>query len=453
MTAHVMPHAPEAERAVLGALLLAPRRVLDECRVLVDADDFYMPAHGAIWRAACELDAAGSPVDPATLDDALRIEIPGQPAAHALMNRGGALYFSELMNEVVTVENVAFHARMIRGKANVRRMIVAAHEIAAAGMGEYGDPAEYLADAERRVLEITGRAQPDGYRHMRDVMRETVATVEKRYNRKQAITGVPTGIESLDAMTGGLQPGHLVIIAGRAKQGKTAFVMSCARHAATGANALQTAFPVLVVSLEMAAGELGERLTASEGSVDSVKLRNGFLERLDWINFSRAATVLAGAPIHVYARPATFAQIRSLARRWRARETRPDQLGLLIVDYVGLVQPDKGGGRRNRQEEIAAWSRGFKELAIELGVPVALLAQLNRGVESRADKRPTMADLRESGALEQDADIVGLVYREGFYDKNADPAKSELIIDGNRHGPTGTIPLRFDGAYVRFTEA
>jgi replicative DNA helicase len=443
------PHSLEAERAVLGGILLAPKQ-LAEVAAHASPADFYHPSHAAVFEAMQALDAAGIPLDAITVAQQLSANRDG----HKLRALGGEAWAAELTSAVVTTENLGYHARIVHGKALVRRLIEASQAIAAAG---YADPeaAEYIADAEKQVSAIAMDAAGGAaeYKHIRTVLKDTFASVEKRYEQKQVVTGVPWGWEALDTLTGGMHPGQLLIVGGRPKSGKTSLAMGAVEHATTGANINRAQVPTLVISLEMVAEELGTRLASSHGGIDGTRLRNGFLEQGDWIRFARSAGELSKAPLHVFDGSATFSRIRSMARRWRARETKPGELALLVVDYLQLIASDSRGKNWNREQEVAGWSRGFKQLAKELGIPVLLLAQLNRDADKRTDKRPIMSDLRESGAIEADADLVLLVYRDEVH--NADsPLKgiAEVIIGAGRHVPTGTVHLRFQGEYTRFSD-
>lgn len=437
-----LPAALDSERAILGGVLLS-RSVLSEISPVVEQADFHHPAHAAIFGAMRALDDAGAPID--FLSVYGRMQSDG--TAHRLAALGGEAYFVELTGAAL-VDGVGWHARRVRAKAERRRWVELAQGIVAKGLGE-GEDDEFFAAAEGLMSGMQGGGGTDDYRTIRQVLKSTHAIVEERYDRKRMITGVPAGFEQLDERTGGFQPGHLIVVGGRPKMGKTAIAMNCVQHATGPACRI----PALVFSLEMGETELGARLASAQGGVDSQRLRNGFLEQVDWIHFAKACGELAEAPIHVYDRPATFPRLRSLARRWRAREA-PQGLGVIVVDYLGLIASDPGRPRgMSREQEISNWSRGFKLLAKELGVPVILLAQLNRELERRPDKRPVMSDLRDSGAIEQDADMVLFVYRDEVYNaQTPHQGIAELIIGANRHGPAGTVFLRFEGEFTRFSD-
>ena len=413
----------------------------------VGAEDFYHPAHQAIFEAMIELDTSGKPIDQITVAEQLR----ATDRFNVLRSFEGEAYFTELTSAVVTIENIAFHARMVRGKATVRRLIEAANEIAAHGYGEYGDVEEFIDRAERSIFEIAQRSARSSFEPIKSVLKEAIKALEKRYERKQAITGVPSGYAKLDAMTAGFQPSELVIIAARPSMGKTSLVMNAVQNAA-----IEFGVPALVFSLEMSKESLVERLLCSESRVDSTRLRGGFLDQRDWVNLMRAASRIHEAPIWIDDTGApTLLEIRAKARRWRADSNifnKPDMHGIIVIDYLQLIQGAPQKSREaNRQQEISEISRGLKGLAKELRVPVIALSQLNRAVESRSDKRPQLSDLRESGAIEQDADVIAFIYRDEVYNKETtDKGIAEIIIGKQRNGAVGTVRLAFLNQYTRF---
>ena len=441
-----MPQNLVAEQSVVGGILLHPR-AFHNVADLVEPEDFYHPTLSAIFRAIIELDIAGKPIDQLTVAEQMR----SNDSYHKLRAFNGEAYFGELMNAVVTVENLPWHATMVRQKATARRLAEAAQEIAAKGRGDYGDVDEYIDESERRIFEIAQRTQKQSYVPVATILKETIKAIELRYERKQAITGVPTGFSKLDAITAGFQPGDLVIVAARPSMGKTSLVMNIAQNAA-----IDHKVPALVFSLEMSAESLMERLLCSDARVDSGRLRAGYLENRDWIHITQSAGRLAKAPICIDDSGApTLLEIRAKCRRWRADQNifkEPGQMGIIVVDYLQLVHGRPAGGRdNNREREIAEISRGFKALAKELKVPVVALSQLNRSVESRADKRPQLSDLRESGAIEQDADVIAFIYRDEVYNKETnDKGVAEIIIGKQRSGATGTVRLAFHNTFTRF---
>jgi replicative DNA helicase len=445
MSARVLPWSQEAEMSVVGGILLHPAAFVQVADT-VHVEDFYHPAHASIFNAMVELDESGKPIDAITVAEQMR----ANDSFHKLRAMNGEGYFAELTSAVVTVENIGYHARIVHGKATVRRLIETSQEIAAHGYGEYGDVDDFIDRAERAIFEIAQRSTKTSYEGVQKILARTIKAIEKRYDRKQAITGVPSGYAKLDALTSGFQPSDLIIIAARPSMGKTSLVMNAVQNCAIEFNV-----PALVFSLEMSKESLVERLLCSESMVDSVRLRGGFLEQRDWINITKAASRISEAQIHIDDSGApTLLDIRSKARRWRSDPSvfkTPDQFGVIVVDYLQLIHGRPAGKDNNREREISEISRGLKALAKELLVPIIALSQLNRAVESRADKRPMMSDLRESGAIEQDADVIAFIYRDEVYNKDTqDKGVAEVIIGKQRNGPVGTVRLRFLTQYTRF---
>jgi replicative DNA helicase len=443
----VLPHSLEAERSVVGGILLHPK-AFSQVVEHVAAEEFYHPAHQAIFQAMVDLDNSSRPIDQVTVAEQMR----ASETFKALRAFNGESYFAELTSSVVTVENIGYHARMVRGKATVRKLIEAAQEVAAHGYGDYGDIDEFIDSAERSIFEIAQRSQRSSYERLGKILKAAIGAIEQRYERKQAITGVPSGFHALDAMTSGFQPGDLVIVAARPSMGKTSLVMNCVQNAA-----IDFGVPCLVFSLEMSKESLTERLICSESRIDSQRLRGGFLEQRDWINLTKGASRISEAPIWIDDSGApTLLEIRAKCRRWRSDPAifkSIEQHGMVVVDYLQLISGRAGGGKdQNREREISEISRGLKALAKELRVPVIALSQLNRGVESREkDKRPRLSDLRESGAIEQDADVIGFIYRDEVYNKETpDKGVAEVIIGKQRNGPVGSVRLRFLNEYTRF---
>lgn len=449
-SARTMPWSLEAEQSVLGGCLLHCAAWTD-IATICSPSDFYHPVHESIAKAMERLSSVSKPIDPVTVIEQMRIN----DELHVLRAHGGETYFSELTSAVVTVENIGWHAKIVRARSVRRQWIVTAQEIAASGYTSSVDDVEFAERAELILSRMSRSSTKEVYRHVADVMRDSTRIVEARYSAQQVVTGVPTGFEVLDELTGGLQPGHLIIVAGRPKMGKSALAMSVAEHAACGTNIIGEQVPVLVFSFEMKDNELGLRMIASNGSIDAMRIRSGQLSATDWRRFAVSSAKIANSPMHIFDHSATFAKIRAQARRWRLRDTNDNKPAMIIVDYLGLIDSDPDTTRKNgtREREVAEWSRGFKTLARELAVPVVLLAQLNRQVESRQDKRPVMSDLRESGALEADADLVLLIYRDEVYHPNTKAEGiAEIIVGANRHGPAGTLFMRFDSEYVRFSD-
>jgi len=443
----VPPQSIEAEESVVGGILLHPSSFNRVAEFLV-AEDYYHPALKAIYEAMIELERASKPIDSLTVVEQMK----ALETIDKLRAFNGPDYLTELMGKVVTIENIEYHARIVRGKATARRLVSACSEIAARGYGEYGDVDQFIDAAEQEIFEVAQRSEKKSFEPIKKILKETIAALGQRYERKQAITGVPTTYTRFDDMTAGLQPGDLVIIAARPSMGKTAFVMNAVANAS-----VQFGIPALVFSLEMSKVSLGERLLCAQARVDSSKLRRGMLDQRDWVQITKAASDIAEAPIYIDdSGSPSLLEIRAKSRRWRADPRifkQPDQLGMIVIDYLQLIQ-GRAAKDDNRQREISEISRGLKALAKELKVPVVALSQLNRSLENREDKRPKMSDLRESGAIEQDADVICFIYRDEVYSKDQckedDKGVAEIIIGKQRNGPTGVCRLAFLNMYTRF---
>ncbi|HVM96385.1 MAG TPA: replicative DNA helicase [Candidatus Acidoferrales bacterium] len=429
----VPPHSIEAEESVLGGTLL-DNGALDRALEFVTPDDFYREAHRKIMRAMIDLSQRGEPVDLVTLSDALK-------GRGDLQDVGGGTYLAELADKVPTAANVTYYARIVRQKSVLRGLISTATEIATLGYESGANVDEFLDHAERKIFEISERKVRPQFFRIREIMVDSMKAIEQLYERKELVTGVPTGFIDLDRMTAGLQPSDLIVIAGRPSMGKTAFALNIAQYAGLNANT-----GVAVFSLEMSKEQLVLRMLCSEARVDQSKVRAGFAAERDFPKLAMAASRLAEAPIYIDDTPAlSVLELRAKARR--LKRERDSKLGLIIVDYLQLM---RGHDADNREQEISGISRSLKALAKELSVPVVALSQLNRQVETRAEKKPVMADLRESGAIEQDADVIAFLFRPIVYDKNAEERAAEVIIAKQRNGPIGTVPLTFMSEYTRF---
>lgn len=429
----VPPQDLEGERSVLGAMMLE-RSAVTACIETLKPEDFYRPAHGYIFEAILELFEKNEPVDEVTVHSALKL-------TGRLDAVGGIDYLNELCASTPTAANVDHYARMVRNAALTRKLINAATGIVSAGYEGASDVNVLLDQAESTVFEITSSRDQRSYTEMKDAVKDAFKQIEKLYERRDPITGVPTQYYDLDKMTSGLQPSDLIIVAGRPSMGKTAFALNMAQNAA-----LKTGTPVLVFSLEMSTAQLVMRMLCSEARIDAHKLRAGALSKNDWPRLARAAGDLAEAPIFID----DTGSIPVLEMRAKARRLKAERdLGLIVVDYLQLMR-----GRANsegREKEISEISRGLKALAKELNVPVVALSQLNRSLEQRQDKRPMLSDLRESGAIEQDADVIMFVYRDEYYNpESAEKGIAEIIIGKQRNGPVGTVQLRFVNSNVRF---
>ena len=430
----VPPHNIEAEQSVLGSILLKDKGFL-QVNEYISAEDFYREAHKIIFSAMVELFDRSEPQDMLTLTSYLT-------DTSQIESVGGASYLATLTHAVPVTANIESYARIIRQKSVLRNLINATSDIAQRCFEEQDDIDQLVDEAEQSIFEIAGNKSATEFTPLRAIIPESFKTVEKLYERKELITGVPTGYTELDKMTAGLQSSDLVILAGRPSMGKTALALNIAQHAA-----LVDKTGVAIFSLEMSKDQLAMRLLSSVGRIDSQKIRTGRLQNEDWPHLSRAAGMLSEAPIHIDDTPAlSIPEMRSKMRRLASG----NDIGLVLVDYLQLM---RGRISENRTQEISDISRSLKALAKEHDVPVLALSQLNRGLESRTDKRPMMADLRESGAIEQDADVICFIYRDEVYNKNEDnPDKgiAEIIIGKQRNGPTGVTRLFFKKEYTMF---
>jgi replicative DNA helicase len=425
-----------AERAVLGGVLLENDALNVVTELPLRPGDFYKDAHNSIFEAMLALFAEGQPVDTVTLRERLS-------TAGKLQRVGGDEYLLGLTDTIPTIANIEAHAKIVLEKSVVRRVIHACHETSARGYGDYGSMEEYLDDAERAIFEVAKERLKSGYEHINEVVLRTFEEITAAAERKEHITGLPTGFRHLDWYTAGFHPGDLVICAGRPGMGKTAFAMNIAINACRARQA-----PVAVFSLEMPKEQLARRLLCSEAGVDGNKLRTGRLSRDDWAPLTKAAGELSDLPVWMDDTPGlTLMELRAKARRLKADKG----LELIVVDYLQLMR--SGMKSESREQEISEISRSLKGLAKELALPVLALSQLNRGVETRGnkDKRPQLSDLRESGAIEQDADTILFIYRDEVYNpESTEKGVAEIIIGKQRAGPTGTVKCLFRREFTRF---
>jgi len=431
----VPPQNLEAESSVLGGILLENEAV-NQVLELLRPEDFYRESHRKVFRAIVELSDRSEPVDLITLSDFLK----NRGELEAV---GGTAYLASLADFVPTAANITHYARIVREKSILRSLISTATEIATRGYEEQGNVEEFLDSAEKVIFDISEKKIKASFVAVGDMIKDTLKTVEKLYDRKEMVTGVPTGYNDLDKLTAGLQPAELIIVAGRPGMGKTAFALNIAANAAfTGAG-------VAVFSLEMAKEQLVLRMLCSEARVDSSKVRSGYLGERDFPQLAKAAGRLHEAPIYIDDTPAiSVLELRAKARR--LVRDRSKKIGLIIVDYLQLMRGM--GTASNREQEISEISRSLKALAKELSVPVIALSQLNRRVEDRSDRRPMMSDLRESGAIEQDSDVIIFIYRDEVYNKSDESKKglAEIIVAKQRNGPIDTVTLTFLNEYTRF---
>jgi replicative DNA helicase len=436
------PQNLEAEMSVLGGVMLE-NEALNRALELLTPGDFYRESHRKIFHALIRLSDKNEPADLVTLTAELKLR-------QELDAVGGNSYLASLVDYVPTAANITYYCRLVKEKAVARKLIEVSTEIATRGY-EGGDMEEILDQAEKSIFEIAENRTRPSYYPVRDILKDTFRSIEKLYERKELVTGVPTGYHDLDKMTAGLQPSDLVIVAGRPSMGKTAFALNVVEYATTHA---ENPVPAVIFSLEMSKEQLVQRMLCSLAKVDAGRLRTGHLGESDWPKLTMAAGQLNETQIYIDDTPAiSVLELRSKARRLKAEQG----LGLIVVDYLQLM---RGSNPESRQQEISEISRSLKALAKELSVPVVALSQLNRSLESRTDKRPLMADLRESGAIEQDADVIMFVYRESVYcedcksrEKNCDKGHdkdAEIIIGKQRNGPIGTVHLTFRGEFTRF---
>ena len=435
------PHSVEAEQSVLGGLML-DSTALDRIADLVTDDDFYRQEHRLIYRQIVRLSELAKPVDVITVAEAL--EIAGE-----LDKVGGLSYLGGLAQNVPSAANIRRYGEIVRERSIMRKLAEVGTDIASSAYNPTGrDAAQLLDEAESKVFEIAeaGSKGKQGFMSMPPLLSQVVERIETLYGRDNPsdITGTATGFTDLDRMTSGLQAGDLVIVAGRPSMGKTAFSINIAENVA-----MDTKLPVAIFSMEMGASQLAMRMLGSVGKLNQHDLRTGRLQDDDWGRLTHALGRLNDAPIFID----ESAALSSLDLRARSRRLHRQNngLGLIVVDYLQLMSSNTGKASENRATEISEISRSLKALAKELHVPVIALSQLNRSLEQRPNKRPVMSDLRESGAIEQDADLILFIYRDEVYNSDSpDKGKAEIIIGKQRNGPIGKIELAFRGEYTRF---
>ena len=429
------PQNIEAEQSILGGILL-DNEVFHRVLEVLNEDDFYHAAHRKVFLSMIELYENNEPVDLITLTNALKNK-------NQLDEIRGVSYLTSLVDSIPTTANISYYAKIVKEKSILRRLINKTAEIASMSYDSTGDVDEVLDQAERAIFEISENKIKPSFYPIKEMIKHSFKTIERLYEKKELITGVPTGFEGIDRFTSGFQLSDLIIIAGRPSMGKTSLALNIAQYAA-----IETNVPVGIFSLEMSKEQLSLRMLCSEAKVDAQRLRTGFLSESDWPKLTRAVGSLSEAPIFVDDTPAlSVLEMRAKARRLKSEKG----LGLIIVDYLQLMR-----GRVNverREQEISEISRSLKALAKELNLPVVALSQLNRRVEDRHDRRPQLADLRESGAIEQDADVIIFIYRDEIYNKSEDnenKGTAEIIIGKQRNGPIGMTKLAFIDKFATF---
>ena len=448
MTDNLPPQNIEAEQAVLGAIFLNTDALADAMEY-VEADDFYRRAHQILFQAMVNLNNDGEAIDVLTVQNYLTTN-------NQLDDVGGVAYIAELATSVPTAANAGYYAKIVEEKSMLRRLISTATNIITQANNGDDDVPSLLDSAERQIMDVSERRNRSGFREIKDVLNETLSDIDRLLQQSEDITGLPTGYREFDKMTAGLQPDNLIILAARPAVGKTAFALNIAQNVATS-----TDTSVAIFSLEMSAESLVNRMLCAEGSINANHLRTGQLDEGEWQNLIVAMGALSNTSIFIDDTPGIkMAEIRAKCRRL-AKEK--GNLGLVVIDYLQLIE---GSNKESRQQEVSEISRQLKKLAKELSVPILALSQLSRGVEQRQDKRPVLSDIRESGSIEQDADIVAFLYRDDYYERgeskseedgddqdslNQDVGEVELIIEKNRAGARGTVKLLFIKSYNKFS--
>ena len=430
----IPPHDIEAEQAVLGSMLTDQDAVVDAIEIL-KPEDFYRDDNKYIYEAILNLYNKSEPIDIITL----KSELISTGKFEAV---GGYEYIALLPDKVPLVSNAEKYMRIVEEKSILRKLIKASNDLMALGYEQNEEIDTIMEQAEKKIFDIMQGKNQKGYTPIKDVLVETFADLEKLYNQKEPITGIPTGFADLDYKTAGLHESDLILVAARPAMGKSAFALNIATNAAVHAKK-----PVIIFNLEMSKSQLVNRMLCSEAMVDSNKIRTGKIDEEDWVKLATALGPLSEAPIYIDDTPGiSIAEIRAKCRKLKLEK----DIGLIVIDYLQLIQ---GSGKKNasREQEISEISRSLKILAKELNVPVIALSQLSRAAEARQDHRPMLSDLRESGAIEQDADIVMFLYRDEYYNPDSEKKNiAEVILAKHRAGSTGTIELLWMGSYTKF---
>ena len=437
MLDRVPPQNIEAEQSVLGAILI-DQGAIAKISDILQPEDFYREAHKLVYRSAMSLFERGEAIDFITVIDMLRRE-------ESLERAGGISYITSLANGVPTAANIVFHAKIVQEKSLLRRLIHAATDIAAMGYAETEEVERVLDHAEQKILEVATRKIGQDFAPIKEIIFSTLDKIDEMHKAKGGITGLSTGFTNLDKLTGGFQRSDLILIAARPSMGKTAFVLNVAQHMAT-----RDKKSVAIFSLEMPREQLAMRMMCAEGLIDSQHFRTGAMSNDEWKNLVDAADRLSASPMFID----DTAGVNAVELRNKARRISKEHgLDCIIIDYLQLMDGGAHSRIDNRQQQISDISRSLKALARELKVPVIALSQLSRGPESRNSRRPMLSDLRESGSLEQDADMVAFLYREDYYNPETEKKNlTELIIAKNRNGPTETVELFFHKNFTRFRE-
>lgn len=438
----IPPQDIEAEQAVLGAVFLDADAII-EAMELIEPRDFYRRGHQIIFQSMIQLNDRNEAIDLITL----KAEVE---KSNALEDIGGISYLTELSQASPSSASVSYYAKIVDDKATLRNLIQAANKIVTAGFEQGEEVQSIVDDAEKSILEVSEKRNSTGFKRIRDVLENTIENIDLLAQQNEAITGLPTGYHELDRMTAGLQKEELIILAARPAVGKTAFALNIAQNVGT-----KTDNTVAIFSLEMGAESLVNRMLCAEGAIEASHLRTGQLTPLEWDNLIVAMGTLSRASIYIDDTPGI--KISEIRARCRKLAQEQGNLGLILIDYLQLIE---GTGRENRQQEVSEISRQLKKLAKELKVPVIALSQLSRGVEQRQDKRPVLSDIRESGSIEQDADIVAFLYRDDYYQREGEEEEVEalqndniieVIIEKNRSGARGTVELLFIKEYNKFS--
>lgn len=430
------PHNIEAEQAVLGAVFLEPEAMSTAAEYLLP-EDFYRASHQRIFEVMLSLSDKGEPIDLVTVTAALSNN-------QVLEEVGGVSYLTDIANSVPTAANIQYYTSIVSEKSTLRSLIRTATNIVTTGYSEEEDLEDVLNAAEKDILEVSQRKNSSAFKSIKDVLIDVYDKIEQLHHNDGSTTGIPTGYRDLDHITSGFQRNDLIIIAARPSMGKTAFALNIAQNVA-----VHTDENVAIFSLEMGADQLVSRMICAEGNIDAQRLRTGQMETEDWNKLTMAMGSLSNAGIYIDDTPGIrVSEIRSKCRRLKQEHG----LGMILIDYLQLIQ-GSANSKENRQQEVSEISRSLKGLARELNVPLIALSQLSRGVESRQDKRPMMSDLRESGSIEQDADIVGFLYRDDYYDQESENQNIiEIILAKQRNGPVGTVSLAFVKEYNKFVD-